>query len=572
MLRKALLTSFVTAALLGAPAAAYANASDCPAGVADTTGTNPTLAGIAGLLDAAAATYDIPPAVLKAIAYRESAWRQYGSDGKVVISSGDDVCGVGIMQVTSTEDPDPARLASDIEYNINAGARILAGKWTTAQATPPDGYPPDDRHITENWYYPVCLYNGCGDVDYPERVAETAADPFRRVPTSLKPYLPMGGFTKPTDVDPSYALPNAFQATPDGHFVFYNASNGDISQVVEAITHDFRVAMPEVAYGAGTYGPDGPAVSCDTCGGWRLAEGAGVSGRAHWTKSILGTTQGTRVTWLPPLPRTGPYRVSAYVPPIGSDTLGHATYHVVSTQVNVDQNAYKGGWAPLGDRTLSPNAAVYLTDLSDLADQKIVADAVRFSMLTAVSMTAPAGAVTYGGSGKALSIRLTHAGAGLTGRTVRLERRAPGAAAWTFAAQGVTGADGRLTLTPHPSANTEYRAVYVTTSDAVGSASGAVRVDVRPAVAASLARTTVPHGSSATVSTSVAPAHAGQQVALQRLYGSQWRGVLSRTLNAAGKASYTFSLPAGTYKFRVYKAPDADHVAAYSVVLTLRVT
>lgn len=584
MVRSTLVTALTTAVLLaGAPSPAFADASDCPAGVADTTGTNPTPAGIAGLLEAAATTYEVPPAVLKAIAYQESGWKQYGSDGKVVVSS-DAVCGLGIMQVTSTEDPDPARLASDIEYNINAGARILDAKWEDALAAAPDGYPQDDRHVTENWFYAVCLYNGCGtDPAYPNRVAEIAADPFRRVPDALKPYLPMGGFTKPTDADPSYAFPGAFQATADGHFVFYDSTNGDISKVVEAITHDFRDPVQTVSYGAGTYGPDGPNVTCITCGGWRLAEGAGVAGRAHWTNSVT-SAEGTRVTWLPALPRAGAYRVSAYVPPIGNDTLGHATYHVGAATVAVDQNAWKGGWAALGDRSLSPGAGVYLNDVSDVAGQKLVADAVRFAMVTTTEIggicyaasggsSSSCGAPTYG-QGRDLWVRLRHGGTGLAGRKVRLYKRPAGTATWSLSGQWTTDANGGFTVTAHPSANTDYQARYVpATGDATDSESVVMRVNVMPAVTATLARTTVPHGSPATLTTTVAPSHAGQSVLLQRWYsGSGWRNVRSRTLTSSSKAAFTFTLPAGSYQFRVLKPADADHLAAYSPVVTLRVT
>jgi hypothetical protein len=584
MLRRLLVVVAVASCVAGAgPVAAFASAADCPPGVAGTTGTNPAPAGIASLIESAASAYDVPPAVLKAVAYRESAWTQYDSNGNVVISS-DSVCGIGIMQVTSTEDPDPARLASDIAYNVSAGARILAAKWTAALASPPNGYPPDDRHVTENWFYAVCLYNGCGtDPAYPDRVAEIAADPFRRVPSGLKAFMPAGGFTKPTEADPGYHFPDAFQATPDGHFVFYDSSTGVVSKTVAAPTHDFRVAMPAVVYGAATYGPDGPYVSCIVCGGWRLAEGAGVAGRAHWTSSVT-TGESTRVTWLPPLPRQGPYRVSAYVPALGAATLGHATYHVAGVAVPVDQDAVKGSWSALGDRSLTPGQSVYLTDASDVAGQRVVADAVRFSMVTATrllgvcyldadgNVTSNCGPPTYGQS-RDFSISLRHGGTGLAGRPVRVYKRAVGTAAWTLAGQWTTRADGSLLLTVRPAVSTEYQARYVPANgDATASESAVYRMDVRPAVDASLARATVPRGSTATVSVTVRPPHAGQQVLLQRFYsGFGWRNVLSRPLSS-GRAAYTFALPAGSYRFRVLKPADADHAAAYSGVVTLRVT
>src|SRR5688572_8815085 len=124
----------------------------------------------------------IPVGVLKAIAYQESRWTQYDrTTGKVLVSGaaangGDDVCGVGMMQVTSTLSSDPMRLATDVEFNIAEGARILRAKWTESIASNnPDGGGEDDPAVVENWHYAVCRYNGCGtDPTYPNRVAETS--------------------------------------------------------------------------------------------------------------------------------------------------------------------------------------------------------------------------------------------------------------------------------------------------------------------------------------------------------------------------------------------------------------
>lgn len=293
--------------VVGAPTVAYATIDHCPAGVSDVRGTQPSYATVEAYLEESAAAHGVPLPILRAVAYQESHWTQFKPDRTVLVSS-DNVCGLGIMQVTADTRDDAVQLASDWHYNVDTGADILFGKWTESQSyvhAAPNGYAPDDIHAMENWYYALCLYNGCSGSDtYAARVAEIVADPFRRVDATLKPFMPIGGFTKPIEADPAYVFPNAFQAdlSPE-QFVFYDSSTGNVTSVVPAPTHDDRLGPPSIYYGAGTYGPDGPGVTCTTCGGWRLAEDHGLAGRAHWTYSAASA--GTTLTWKPSLPRAG---------------------------------------------------------------------------------------------------------------------------------------------------------------------------------------------------------------------------------------------------------------------------
>ena len=121
-------------------------------------GANPSNADIKAMLIAAGQKYQIPPHILFGIAWQESRWRQYNPDGSTVTNPSDG--GVGIMQLTgSTAGPfDPKRLATDIAFNIDAGAQVLAGKWN---ATPiiGDGNGSVGRDKLENWYYSVWAYN-----------------------------------------------------------------------------------------------------------------------------------------------------------------------------------------------------------------------------------------------------------------------------------------------------------------------------------------------------------------------------------------------------------------------------
>ena len=584
MLRRSLLAA--VALLLGVPAAvAHANPAACPPGVATATGTNPSYADISAKLTAAAAAdpvLKIPPQVLKAIAYQESEWRQYDADGNVVISGDDDVCGVGIMQVTSTESSDPLRLATDIDFNIAEGARILRDKWVFSQTSnePNDTNADDDPAITENWYYAVCLYNGCGDDErYPDRVAQTAADPFRRVLVAgIKPYMPIAGFTQPGEAQPGYQLLGAFQARLDpSRFVFYTESTGDVTSTVLAPTHHYQDPPPVVSYGAGTYGPDGPGVTCDiSCGGWRLAEGGGIAGRAHWTLS--SATQGARVIWSPDLPRAGQYRLWAYVPAVWTATnpLGVATYHLGAATVAVDQaNVGANHWAALGDWTLAPGANVWLDDVASTTNRTLAADAVRFSAVTRLDLTPSTGTVTYGQSAT-LTARLSYAGTStvLPGTQITLYKRAVGTTAWLPVGTAATGSDGRVTIPVTPGGNTYYQVRYASPSTDVTSAvSATVRLDVRTRVSARLSRTSVPRNVGMTIAAAVAPSHAGQTVLLQRHYYGAWHTVASRPLGSSSTTNFPVkNTAAGTYLYRVVKPADADHATGWSATLTLTVT
>jgi hypothetical protein len=586
LLRRSLIVA-VAAAVIGLPVVtAHAVPEACPAGVATATGSNPSYADISALLESAATDPDpvrdltIPPQVLKAIAYVESQWRQYDTGGHVVIS-GDAVCGVGMMQVTATESPDPQRLATDIAYNVSEAARILRAKWAAQGSNPPnDTGTADDPAVVENWYYAVCLYNGCGtNRAYPNKVAETSADPFRRVLVAdIKPFMPIAGFTKPDDANPGYALPQAFQARLDpSRFVFYDNATGNVTSTVLAPTHRYTDPAPVVTYGAGEYGPDGPGVTCDiACGGWRLAEGGGIAGRAHWTLS--SATQGTRITWAPALPRTGTYRIWAYVPAVWTATapLGTATYRLGAGTFAVGQAAVgPDRWAAFGDWTLAPGATVSLDDVASTTGRTLAADAIRFSAVTRLDLASSRPSVTYGQSAT-LTARLSYAGTAtaLAGRTVRLYQRRAGTSAWSYVGPFTTDADGSVATGVAPAAHTEYQARFASPStDTTSATSPTVRVDVGTRVTARLSRTTVPRNVAMSVAAAVAPSHAGQTVLLQRHYYGAWHTVTTRTLGSASTTTFPLTNSvAGTYRYRVVKPADADHLTGWSATLTLTVT
>jgi putative cell wall-binding protein len=145
--------------------------------------TNPSYAAISQKLTDAANAYNVPPEIVKSIAFRESGWKQYwtGStpsyqqscpiaDGSNAVI-GYDCIGIGIMQVSDYNRSDKEeinRLMHDIDYNISRGMKILKDKWNEANAKAESSLPynlipvindgnPDKL---ENWYFAILAYNG----------------------------------------------------------------------------------------------------------------------------------------------------------------------------------------------------------------------------------------------------------------------------------------------------------------------------------------------------------------------------------------------------------------------------
>jgi hypothetical protein len=94
-------------------------------------GTNPDRQTIETLLDRAADKYGIPRPILKAVALRESNWRQYDSGGNPVAGRNPTTTDWGIMQINDYWHPAAyPRAKTDIAYNIEYGAKYLEGQFS----------------------------------------------------------------------------------------------------------------------------------------------------------------------------------------------------------------------------------------------------------------------------------------------------------------------------------------------------------------------------------------------------------------------------------------------------------
>ena len=123
---------------------------------------NPSFQHINCLLTNAALDAEIPPEVVKAVAWRESDWVQFIATGQPKISSDG---GIGIMQVTDKPEgyDDVEKLKYDIVYNIEAGVKILSDKFDYSLPKIKDA----GRQEIENWYFPVMAYNGTKSINGP---------------------------------------------------------------------------------------------------------------------------------------------------------------------------------------------------------------------------------------------------------------------------------------------------------------------------------------------------------------------------------------------------------------------
>ncbi|MEX2081406.1 MAG: hypothetical protein WEC33_07290 [Dehalococcoidia bacterium] len=129
---------------------------------------------------AASTEWDIPPSIMKSIAWNETVYANaappggvavpYGGVGAVIRSFD---CGYGLGQITTgmsnstgTATGRQALIATHPLFNLAEGARILADKWNGApQVRPVAGY--GNTLALEDWYYAIWSYNGFAFSNHP---------------------------------------------------------------------------------------------------------------------------------------------------------------------------------------------------------------------------------------------------------------------------------------------------------------------------------------------------------------------------------------------------------------------
>jgi len=184
-----LLSTFLLVQTLGEPSLLLA-ATSTPTTNAPVQNTNPTdfipqvnpsLEIINQKLETVAREKGIPSSFLKAIAYQESTWRQFDSQGQPLLSG---TGAIGIMQI-STNYESPAtieKLKTDIDYNIRRGADLLNEKWAFVPKIG-DG----DRNKLENWYFALWAYNIWSGKNNPNEAQLSPVNPTSPSGTTTSP-------------------------------------------------------------------------------------------------------------------------------------------------------------------------------------------------------------------------------------------------------------------------------------------------------------------------------------------------------------------------------------------------
>ena len=195
--------------------------------------------------------------------------------------------------------------------------------------------------------------------------------------------------------------------------------------------------------------------------------------------------------------------------------------------------------------------------------------------LTAVESTltlAGARTITFGGAAT-LSGVLSWNGKPATGYRVTVQTSPVGATTWTPVATVTTSSTGTFGAAVRPALHSRYRVSFAGAGGMGGAYSSGLWVKVAPGVGIASSRTSLTLGQIVTLSTTVAPGHAGRTVYLQRLSGSTWTTVATPRLSSTSAASAVVRPPTrGTNLYRWVILADTDHDAGYSAVTQVRVS
>jgi hypothetical protein len=144
--------------------------------------------------------------------------------------------------------------------------------------------------------------------------------------------------------------------------------------------------------------------------------------------------------------------------------------------------------------------------------------------------------------------------AAMPGAALSLLELPAGAADWAPAGSTTAGGDGAFRFTVAPSVSTEYRVVYEPAGQPAAQADVSLRV--RPRVTTAFPAS-LWLGGSVWLRGSVAPAHPGGTVIIDRRVGGAWEPFLTATLNADSRFALPWT-PGGFGYFRLRARMDAD--------------
>jgi putative cell wall-binding protein len=204
---------------------------------------NPSREEIAQIFERVAQEKQVPAEILKAIAYTESGWRQWDSNGNVVANNAGRPPYLGIMQV-GTYNPANTKLVNnlknDIAVNIAYGADALLSKW---DMTPRIG--DGDKSKLENWYFAIWAYNSwstrnnpnnaaaAGRVAYQDKILKLMATEFYKGVTAPVQVTPVPRSLLPSGTVPSKSV--NWQTPEPIHYSGFSTAEPPLSSEDEAL-------------------------------------------------------------------------------------------------------------------------------------------------------------------------------------------------------------------------------------------------------------------------------------------------------------------------------------------------
>ena len=196
-----------------------------------------------------------------------------------------------------------------------------------------------------------------------------------------------------------------------------------------------------------------------------------------------------------------------------------------------------------------------------------------------LAFTATPAVVTYGAS-SVLGGSLKNGATPLVGKTITLQARPAGSAAFADVTTAVTAADGTFAFAAvSPTVMTTYRAVApgaMVTATTVRPSLKTLDLQVAPLLTLSLSKTSIKLGAKVTAKGAITPLRpaATVKVVIQKK-GTTWKTVktVNRALDASGAAyTYTYKpLKKGTYRVQASVAATADLAAFKTALKTFKV-
>ena len=254
-------------------------------------------------------------------------------------------------------------------------------------------------------------------------------------------------------------------------------------------------------------------------------------------------------------------------------TWSGRTPHLSGLQRGSSSGKYSGT-VSIGSRTTALMTRFLGADASNPADPGNSPSAgVHLVIPTHLSLTAAPVIVRYGNA-VSLSARLARGdGSAIANARVLLFERPARATGYTLLGSAFTSPHGYVRFTETPVTNVRYLVRFDGSPTFNNSISVPVEVDVYPRVWRVLSSTSIPFGSSFTVSGGVVPSRTWQTIYLQQLISGVWQNVASHALSSSGGFSFSVHPSThGTNTYRLYKPADSYWASVATTTFSVSVS